>query len=181
LKPPSFFYVTGACLMVPIISVLASIGVVRWMQHSPADLTVHSVTVTDGDNHVIGYFGPERTGPEQGAATLTIYDNQHRKRASLFVERASGAPDLYLYDTAGNSRAALNLWDSGMGNLAYANGTNDPILITQYTPQGNFQVITEAFPNGRPRDLGMLEFSIVDAKPRLSLVDEQKRVIWHAP
>lgn len=181
LKPLSFLYFTSACLIVPIISVLASVGVVKWMRNSPADLTVHSVTVMDSGNHVIAYLGAEQTGPERGAAAFTLYDNQHRKRASLFVEKASGAPDLYLFDTAGNPRAALNLYDSGVGNLDYANGTNDPVSITKYTPQGNLQVTTEEFKDGRSHVLGMLDFSIVDSKPRLSLVDEQKRVVWHTP
>jgi hypothetical protein len=181
LKPRSLLYFTGPYLIVPIISVLASIGVVRWMHDSPADLIVHSVTVMDRGNHVIAYLGAEQTGPERGAAAFTLYDNQHRKRASLFVERASGAPDLYLFDTAGNTRAALNLYDSGIGNLDYGNGANDPISITRYTPQGNFQVTTEEIKDGRSHVVGMLDFSIVDSKPRLSLVDEQKRVVWHTP
>jgi hypothetical protein len=154
------------------------------MNDSPADLAdlkVHSVTVMDRGNHAIAYLGAEQTGPELGAAVLTLYDNQHRKRASLFVERASGAPDLYFFDIAGNARAALNLYDSGIGNLDYGNGVNDPILITKYTPQGNFQVTTEEIKDGRSHVLGMLDFSVVDSKPRLNLVDGQKRVVWHAP
>jgi len=181
LRPRSYFYFIGACLIVPIISVLASVGVVRRIHDSPADLIVHSVTVMDRDNHVIAYLGAEQTGPERGAAAFILYDNQHRKRASLFVEKASGAPDLYLFDTAGNPRAALNLYDSGMGNLDYANGINDPVLIMKYTPQGNFQLSRQGVKNGRSYVLGMLDFSIVDSKPRLSLVDQQQQVIWHTP
>lgn len=181
MKPRSFFYFTGAYLIVPIISVLASVGAVTWMHNSPADLVVHSVTVMDRGNHVIAYLGAEQTGPERGAAAFTLYDNQHRKRASLFVEKASGAPDLYLFDTAGNPRAALNLYDSGVGNLDYANGINDPIVIAKYTPQGNFQITAEEIKDRGSHVLGTLDFSIVDSMPRLSLVDEQKRVIWHTP
>jgi hypothetical protein len=160
------------------ISVLVSALTVRFMigRNRGPDITVRSITVVDRENQMIA-----RLGSEQDAAAFTLYDKQHRKRAALFVEEVSGAPDLYFYDAAGTARAALNLYDSGVGNLDYANGIDSPYVITKYTPQGNFQVTLEEIKDKKPHILGMLDFSVIDHKPRLSVIDEDRRTDWQTP
>ncbi len=111
-----------------------------------------------------------------------MFDKQRRKRAAFFLEEESGAPDIYLYDATGKARAALNLFDNGMPNLAYMAGVDSaPFAITKYTPEGNFSVVIREVDNKSSHRTGTLDFSIVNGKPQLKLMDGAKRIVWQTP
>jgi len=96
----------------------------------------------------------------------------------LFLEE-NGTPDLYLNDATGKTRAALDLYDSGVPNLQFlgtSGGTNGPSILLESTNDGEVRLAFHDFQNRRV--LGMVEFRTGPAGPKLELVDSSGKSIW---
>ena len=169
----SFFM--GAILTV-VASVLASIVTVKLSLRNErhAGITTQAVSLVDSAGNVVA-----RLSSEQGDPEFALFDQQHRKRVALFVER-SGAPDLYLYDSAGTARAAVNLFDSGVPNFAYSNGAG-PFAISYLPETGDYRVAMDQMRGNKMQVLGTLDFSIVNNKPKLKILDKDGHTSWQTP
>lgn len=63
---------------------------------------------------------------------LSLYDQKHIRRASLFLE-SNGTPDLYLWNQAGRAQLSLDLYDSGYGNLFFADASGRHAISIEQT------------------------------------------------
>jgi hypothetical protein len=55
----------------------------------------------------------------------------------MFLE-PNGVPDLYLYDGNDRVRAALNLFDSGVPNLAFMDDTGETMVLTEFDKERSY-------------------------------------------
>lgn len=102
----------------------------------------------------------------------------------LFLEANGTTPDLYLYDAAGTTRAALNLYDSGVPNLEFRDtpdGVSGPSILLESTQEGKMRFAFRDFRMNSARILGALEFSLIGNRPRLDIMDASGKHIWRMP
>lgn len=166
----------GGAILTVMVSILASIVTVKLSLRNErhAGITTQSVTLVDAANRVVA-----RLSSEQGNPEFALFDQQHRKRIELFVER-SGAPDLYLYDSAGTARASFDLFDSGVPNFAYSNGAG-PFVISYSPETGDYRVAIDQIRSNKVQVLGTMDFSIENNKPRLKILDKNGHTSWQTP
>lgn len=161
-----------------VASSAAAIISVLVVTHQRDHLTTHELTLVDNRNQPIALLSSDHNAPK-----LVFFDQQLRKRSALFLE-PNGTPDLYLYDAAGKTRVALNLYDSGVPNLELLDtteGLNGPSVLLESTRAGDVRFAFHNFrKNGAPV-AGTLEFSLVDDRPTLQLLDASGQRLWQAP
>lgn len=141
-------------------------------------LETRSLTIIDTKNRPIAALSSSHDSPE-----FALFDQQHRKRAALFLEN-NGTPDLYLYDAAGKARAALDLYDSGVPNLELlgdSGGANGPNVLLESTGAGQFRLAFHDFRKKGATLVGRLEFHMVDGEPSLELIDDSGKILWRTP
>jgi len=80
---------------------------------APAHIKAQDFELVNKTGAVVARLGTD----SHGEAELSMYDQSRVRRASLFLE-PNGTPDLYFWDAGGHGTLALDLRDSGYGNLA---------------------------------------------------------------
>lgn len=173
--------VLGICVTL-FVSSFAAVGIcVIHNRQQRRNITTQAFTLIDGDGHQIATLSSQHGSPE-----FALFDQQHRKRAALFLE-SNGTPDLYLYDASGKARLSLDLYDSGIGNLAFANEDgeiNQRVAMLESTKDGQIQIGFHDFRHVYPRGtsfVGGLELKFDRDHPVIQLVNASGKILWHRP
>ncbi len=173
--------VFGVC--VPLfVSCFAAVSVCMiFNRQQRRNIATQAFTLAAPDGHPLATLSSQSGSPE-----FALFDQQHKKRAALFLE-SNGTPDLYLYDASGTARLSLDLYDSGVGNLAFANGDgkiDQPVGILESTKAGQIQIAFHDFRHVPPHSasfVGGLELKFDRGQPEIELVDASGKVLWHRP